>query len=515
MALVLVLGAMPQSPIAHPAKAQDETPIVIGTLDLPTILDPALADTFMEWEILSHLYVGLTRQVPGTTTYELAAATRHEVSSNGITHTFTLRDDLVFGDGSPITAQAFERSIQRVRTLDRDGAAMMNGVVSDVVALDDLTLQFRLEAAIPYFDALVSLPPFFAVPSSDFPSGRVPENQQTLIGNGVYVLKSRADGPVLTLVPNPRYQFGDAASNTGIVLHYYPDTEALRMALVSGAIDVAWRDVRLPEAVATAASNSAIEIATIPSVRMWYLLINTSQLFADTTADPIFRDVFVKMFDREFVIESYFDGLLSPAYSLVPPLVGEAYQPIYTSYTDSEEAIRVLTDNGYSPNRPVFIGVATSQELYGSYHANAVNTLRVGLTSVNRYINVSGSTNFVAVTFVERLQQGAFPAPVFAYTPIVPHPDAYLRPLLHSESPMVRTNNYAQSEVDVLLNQARRTTDIEAQNAAYQEVQALVQSTNTLVPLWQDVVSVLYQAEIGGVLLEPNYFLHYDLLTRQ
>lgn len=514
LVVALAIGLLPQTP----SSAQNEvSPIVIGTLDLPTVLDPALADTFMEWEILSHLYTGLTRQVPGTVDYELAAATGHDVSADGLTHTFTLRDDLLFSDGSPITAQTFADSIQRVINLNDDGASVVTDVVTTVTAIDDLTLQFRLRAAIPYFEELVSLPPFFAVHPDDFSAGRVSDGQDSLISNGVYVLESYAEGPIFTLALNPLYQFGDPAQNNGVILRLYPDTYLLQQAIEQGDVDVAWRDVRFPDAVALADADSAIDIATVPSSRMWYMAINTNESVPNTeqNRDPIFREVLVGMIDRELVTEDYFDGFLTPSYSLVPEFVGGAYNPIYTAFADPQAALDLLSDNGYSPNRPMSISIICSQQVYGSYYSSALGTFRVGMSAVNRYIIVYLSTNLNPVGYLESLEEGAFSAPVFAFTPRVPHADAYLRALLHSESPIASNHNYAQSEIDVLLNQARRTNDVEVQNTAYREAQTLIASTNTIVPLWQDVVSVLYRSEIDGVVLEANYFLHYDLLTRQ
>lgn len=496
------------------STAQTEDRIIIGTLDLPTVLDPATADTFMEWEVLSHLYVGLTRQVPGTTTYELATATDYSVSSDGLTHTFVLRDDLTFADGSPYDALTYERSIRRVLALNAGGASLMNDVVEDVVAIDEQTLQFTLSEAVPYFDALVALPPFFAVSSDDFPSGRVSETQTSLNGNGVYRLLNWDPGDLLVLEPNPNYQFGEGAQNNGVELRIYPDTESLRVALIGGEVDVAWRDVRLPDAVATSNdSDGELVLTTTPSVRMWYLFLNT--LCENMNQDPILREVFVNMLDRELVTESYFDGYLTPSYSLVPELVGDSHSPIYTSYDDSQQALDVLEENDYSPNRPEIIAIFSSEQLYGSYYAGAVSSLRVGLTATNRYINVNTSVNLVASAFIERMTEGEWCAPVFAWTPVVPHTDAYLRPLLHSESSLGRANNYSMSQVDVVLNQARRTQDVDEQNAAYLEAQALIQPTNTIVPLWQDTLSILHSSSISGVTLSPNYFLHYDLLVQE
>ena len=162
--LLMMLFLFVMVPIQH-SEAQEADVIRIGTLDLPVTLDPAMADTFMEWEVLRHLYVGLTQQVAGTNDYELALASQHDISENGLIHTFTIREDAVFNDGTPITADIFERSINRVMTLNEDGAFIMNGVVESVSASDAQSLVFTLEVPIPYFDALVSLPPFFCCAS--------------------------------------------------------------------------------------------------------------------------------------------------------------------------------------------------------------------------------------------------------------------------------------------------------------------------------------------------------------
>src|SRR5262245_49908705 len=112
---LLLIGTLPA-----PANAADGQPnaITIGTTDALVNLDPADAGTFASWELLTHLYTGLTRQLPGKLKYELALAASHTISADGLTHTFAIRPDAAFDDGTPITAQTFADSINRVVKLN-------------------------------------------------------------------------------------------------------------------------------------------------------------------------------------------------------------------------------------------------------------------------------------------------------------------------------------------------------------------------------------------------------------
>src|SRR5689334_234612 len=107
--LVLSIFAAP-----NPAKARDL--LTIGTLEAIPSLDPADAGDVFSWEVLTHLYTGLTRQVPGTLHYELALAASHTTSNDGLIHTFTIRPDAAFDDGTRITARTFADSINRALT---------------------------------------------------------------------------------------------------------------------------------------------------------------------------------------------------------------------------------------------------------------------------------------------------------------------------------------------------------------------------------------------------------------
>src|SRR5258708_37740314 len=105
--------------------ARASTALTIGTTEALLNLDPADASDVFSWEVLSHLYTGLTRQLPGTLRYDLALAATHTVSADGLTHKFTIRPDAAFDDGTPISVRTFVDSINRTLQLQGKGAALI------------------------------------------------------------------------------------------------------------------------------------------------------------------------------------------------------------------------------------------------------------------------------------------------------------------------------------------------------------------------------------------------------
>src|SRR5579859_2171988 len=114
----------------YPLNAASQ--ITIGTTEILTNLDPADAGDVFSWEVLSHLYTGLTRQLPGTLRYDLALAATHTISADGLTHKFTIRPDAAFDDGTPISVRTFVDSINRTLHLQGHGGTLIAQYIKSV-----------------------------------------------------------------------------------------------------------------------------------------------------------------------------------------------------------------------------------------------------------------------------------------------------------------------------------------------------------------------------------------------
>jgi peptide/nickel transport system substrate-binding protein len=134
---------------------------------------------------------------------------RTEISSDGLTYTFTLRDGLRWHDGQPVTAEDCVASIQRWGSRDAMGQKLMN-VVSSIVARDQSTIELQLKERT----ALVL--PALGKPSVNVPfmmPKRVAQTPGTTqitetIGSGPFIFKRELwrPGQIAVYVRNPDYK---------------------------------------------------------------------------------------------------------------------------------------------------------------------------------------------------------------------------------------------------------------------------------------------------------------------
>ena len=96
------------------AVAKKGGTLVFGVDALTGTFDPALFSTFADWMSVDMISRGLTRTDFGTAKVMPELASSWDVSSDGRTYMFTIRDNATFHDGSPVTAKDFERTWQRM-----------------------------------------------------------------------------------------------------------------------------------------------------------------------------------------------------------------------------------------------------------------------------------------------------------------------------------------------------------------------------------------------------------------
>jgi len=454
--------------------------------------------------VLSHLYTGLTRQLPGTLRYDLALAATHTVSADGLTHKFTIRPDAAFDDGTPISVRTFVDSINRTLQLQGKGAALIAPYVKSVGVDSSGALAITLNAPIPYLDQLLALPPFSPVHPGDFRSNAFNRTPSHLISNGVYKLGSFEPPNSLTLVADPTYK-GTLPATPTIILKHFDVPADLRRALVAHQVDVAWRGLPADD-IQIATQNKDVHEITAPSLQTFYLLIGQQQKPFD---DPGLRQGMLYLLDREKVATTALHGTGVPLYTLIPPQLASPSTPTYPKF-DLIQGKSVLDKAGYSQYRTADSELESARLVYGEACFRAVDQFSSILT-LSRAIRTTPQ-DIAPQTVFDQIERGTFRLVVVGWTPLVPHPDAYLRPLLGSAGQLAAGAHYANPQIDKLLNQAARLIDTAEQGTLYDQAQALALKDVIAIPLWQANQSLLAWTSVNGVLIEPNFLLRYDRL---
>jgi len=512
-ALALTLfwtGSAPHVSLAQPADT-----LTIGTTDLPNTLDPGEAYDFAAWEVLTHLYTGLTRQVPGTLDYELALAQNVAISDDRLVYTFGLRAGIAFSDGTPITAPTFVDSVERALAMGRGAAQAVEPYVESVAAVDDATLEFRLKKPVPYFLGLLALPPYFPVhPALAQRAQPNPFAEGGLTGNGPYLLESFDVHDEIVLAANPAFDLGPQPATPTIRITAYERSQDLRDAVRNREVDIAWRALYLGHMFELEeAAIGGLTITNQPGTRVFYLYMGQDR---EPTEDPLVRQAVTLLIKRQAAVDQ-FKGYATPLTSLVPDLFPDAYAPIWPAAPDVVLAEETLRQAGYRArgDARLDVGISFSQPAYGDFAASAVALLDRRSFDETLFVNHGVYLDVDTPTFTRALERGETAFAIYGWTPIVAHPAVYLDPLAHSDNPIPRNGRYANDAIDDLLDEAALLADPAAQGALYREVAALLLEDYALVPLWQDHVVLVAWDTVEGIQIEANGFLHYDQLARR
>ena len=258
---------------ATPASGSMDT-IIIGTTDEVNSLDADDAYATHDWEIIKNTGAALLSYVPGTS--ELvpgAAADFPVVSDDGLSCTFTLRDNLMFADGTPVTAADYVYSWDRLNALEGQVSGLIQLYVDSVEAVDDLTVKYNLKASFGFFPALAATAPFVAVNPAEFSMDAINAFPEVLDGIGPYKMVSHTPGEQMELAANEYYFGDDAALIPNVIVKYFADPTTMSNAIESGEIDIAWRTLGPVEAIRLM-DVEGVNVVKVDAPALRYMVFN-------------------------------------------------------------------------------------------------------------------------------------------------------------------------------------------------------------------------------------------------
>lgn len=309
---------------------------------------PAGFNPFVSWGCGEHVHEPLIQSTLITTNTDLTfkndLATSYSCSDDGLTWTFTIRDDVVFSDGEPLTAQDVVFTLTSIAT--NDGAEADLSMVSEVQAPDDTTVVITLNKpfnALLYTLAVVGIVPEHAY-GEDY--GTHP------IGSGRYLLEQWDRGQQVILQANPLY-YGDAPTIDRVVVVFMSEDASLAAAQ-AGQVDVAYTSATLAAALPSGYQlincNSVDSRGiSLPSVASGATLVEEGDMVYsvgnDVTADLAIRQAINYGVDRDLLVEQVLNGYGSPAFSVSDGMPW-ASEDMCVS-TDVARAQRLLDDAGW------------------------------------------------------------------------------------------------------------------------------------------------------------------------
>jgi peptide/nickel transport system substrate-binding protein len=350
----------------EPNKAAAPTDLTIPVTRQPAQLDPVRASSGTDGYIWKSIYDTLVFTGPDGK-YEPRAATKWEFSPDGLTLDMTLRDDLVFSDGTPAKASDLKATLERLRDTAGPNKSEV-AAISTVEATSDTTVKIKLNKPDP------SLLRKFTGPAGIIgKAGQLAEESYGLnpIGSGPYVLDTAAttQGATYVLKKRKDHWNADHYPFDTITVRVIQDTTALENALRSGEVDVA--PSLQPGSRKSLEAAPGVKLTQIDSTSQQTLIIADR----DGTIQPALKDVRVRKainmaLDRKNIVASAMSGLGKATQQVFYPTF-EAYdEKLDETYSyDVEGAKKLLAEagypNGFSVNMPSTIYSMTLEPVVG------------------------------------------------------------------------------------------------------------------------------------------------------
>lgn len=495
-----------QEPEEEEAVApEDVDPLIIGTTDSVTDLDPANAYDFHTWQVFHNTMGKLLDYVPGTTDLTPALAEdMPEVSEDGLQHTFTLREGLKFPDGSDLTAEDVVWSINRGLRLEGDPSWLLTSFVESVEALDERTVQFTLLQPAGFFPSVVATEPYSVIDSECYAENEF-DIDSTCGGAGPYKIHRWERDVEMELVENPYYH-GDVAY-PHIIVRYFSDSTAMRLALENGDIDIAGKTLT-PSDYNDLRDNENFNYIEGMGPYIRYICFNhTTEPFDDRNV----RQGISLAIDRPQIAEVVYQGTHSPLYSTIP--VGMWTHADVFPERDIEQARALLAEAGFTEDNPLVMDLWWTPNHYGPTEGDVASLMKQQLEETG-VIQVSLQSAEWA-TYVDYYGAGTMPVFLLGWYPDYLDPDNYTASWGLCDASEDTGIFYCTEEMDNLILGARASTDEDERAQMYQDIQELWAQDIPTTPFSQGLLIVVTQPNVSGVKLDPTLYLHYWTMTKE
>lgn len=344
----------PQTTAPAPEEVDTEASITIAVSTEPSTLDGQVANDRNARVVTGNLFESLIKRDRQAQLTPGLATSWSSVDES--TWEFTLRDGVVYHDGSPFTAESAAYSINRMvaEDFETQRGSYIDGILGAEVA-GDLTVRVLTDgpnAILPLQMAQVPMVPLDAGA----------EINDTPIGTGPYKFESWSRGQSITATRFDDY-WGDAGQIASFTVRVIPDAQTALAALQAGEVDLVL-DI-LPDQV-----DLAPKIESVPATEFSYIAFNT---YVDELSDPRVRIAMNLAIDKELIAEAIYSGYGRPnqAQHMTPESLG--FNDDISSYPfDPDQARALLAEAGYPDGFSIELNVPIGRYLYGEETAQLV-----------------------------------------------------------------------------------------------------------------------------------------------
>lgn len=464
----------------------------------PSTLDPALCTDATSASYIVEVFSGLVTLDNDLKVVEDIAES-YDISSDGATYTFYLRDGVRFHNGKSVTAGDFKYSIERAADPET-GSAVAEAYLGDIVGVkeklngeadevagvrvvDEKTLEITIDAPKAYFLSKLTHPTAFVVDEENVASGgnwwRHPN------GTGPFKLWQWQEGQKIILERNEHF-YGDKVNLERVTFRLIGSP---MMMYETGEIDITPVGTANIERVLDPTNPLNRELVIVPELSVWYVGFNTAIPPFD---DQKVRQAFCHAIDKDRIVEILLKDTVASAYGILPPGMPGYNEELEGLGYDLTRAQQLIAESSYHDGLPPIV-------LSVPGGCAAVSSLDIAIASMWQE-NLGAEVQIEALqwdTFLDDLREGRFQAFEVGWVADYPDAENFLDLLFHSESVENHTA-YSNPDVDNLLEAARLESDFDARLAIYQEAEQIIVNDAPWLPLFFSRSYFLVQPHVKG-----------------
>lgn len=474
----------------------------IGVPIISDLLDPHRSASPGNSRVQRSLFDSLVVELPNNE-YGPWLAEKWEISEDGLTYTFHLRNDVTFTDGTKLDAEAVKFNFDRIKTLESPGLALNYiGSLEETEVVDEYTVKFHFaEPFAPFLRYLAT--ENLGIVSPQGVSERGDEFTVNPVGSGPFYISSYTLGNEYVLERNPNYNWApSSAQHTGKAylekLTFKIITEeATRVSALQS------NDVQVIDTIPPQNLTQIKQAYQIQEVEL--LNYNASIHFNATKGvlqDKRLREALRLSVDWDQIVETIYLGTYERAYSILSPsLFGYDATLKEKWLTDAAKAEALLEEAGWVKGADgirVKDGQRLSLQMI-DFYANREKRMDVMTIVQNLWKTVGVELNISTTAvgdYTEKSKNGDYD--LWIGSQYGPDPDGVLRPTL-----LARTGShdrYQNKQIEELLNQATIEMDVEKRSQLYHQVQQIVHDEVYAIPVYvlpYTVASVKQVHDIG------------------
>jgi len=508
--------------------AKRESPVQLGNRDgtihvsvgaEPADLDPHLVTSLSEARILPALFEPLVNFDPDTLAPTPGLAEKWDLTPDGLTYTFHLRD-AQWSNGEPVTAQDCLESWRRILTptlgadyayffyLIRGAEDFHKGRITDfstvgLAAPDARTFVVQLTHPAPYFLQILLNSPWRPVHVRSIAAGGDAYRRGTrwtrperIVTNGPFRLREWTPHQRIVVEKSPNFWDAAAVKLNRIVFYPTDSVDAEGRAFRAGQLHVTY-SVSLSK-LASYRHDDTSSLRIDPYVDTFFLRFNTRKT---PLGDARLRLALSLAIDRELIVERVLQGGQRPAASLTPPNL-PGYVPPAALSRDLATAKKLLADAGH----PGGAGLPPLEILYDNSETNRL-VVEAIQEMWRRDLGVQATiTNQEKKVVFANRRTGNYQILLSEWVADYLDATTFLD-LWRSDSGNNHTG-WAQSDYDALMARAEATADAVARAALLARAEALMLASAPVAPIYFNTHTYLLSPSVRG--WKPSPMDHID-----